>query len=67
MSVEPEKEGTERAQRKLDFAVRQICRNISAFSPEELEEMVRERLIDPQTVPPDLRTRNVRYRLGLTK
>ena len=57
----------ERTQRKLDFAVRQICRNISAFSPYELEEMVRERLIDPKVVPPELRTRYVRYRLGLTK
>jgi hypothetical protein len=65
MSVEPD--GVELIQRKLDCAVRQICRNISAFSPEELEEMVRERLLDPGTVPPDLRTRNVRYRLGLTK
>ena len=57
----------ERTQRKLDFAVRQICRNISAFSPYELEEMVRERLIDPKVVPPELRTRYVRYMLGLTK
>ena len=65
MSVEPD--DAERVQRKLDFAVRQICRNDSAFSPEELEEMVKERLIDPKTVPPELRTQNVRYRLGLTK
>lgn len=65
MSLEPD--GAEPIQRKLDFAIRQICRNISAFSPEELEEMVREKLIDPQTVPPDLRTKNVKYRLGLTK
>ena len=60
-------DGVERTQRKLDFAVRQICRNISAFSPYELEEMVRERLIDPKVVPPELRTRYVRYMLGLTK
>ena len=65
MTVEPD--GVERIQRKLDFAVRQICRNISAFSPDELEVMVREKLIDPKSVPPELRTRNVRYRLGLTK
>ena len=65
MNVEPD--GTERIRRKLDFAIRQICRNISAFSPEELEEMVREKLIDPKAVPPDLRTPNVRYKLGLTK
>ena len=65
MSVEPE--GAERTRRKLDLAVRQICRNISAFSPDDLEEMVRARLIDAKTVPPDLRTKNVRYRLGLTK
>jgi hypothetical protein len=65
MRVEPD--GDERIQRKLDFAVRQICRNISAFSPEELEEMVKERLIEPRTVPPELRTENVKCRLGLTK
>ena len=65
MDVEPD--GAERIRRKLDFAIRQICRNISAFSPEELEEMVKEKLIDPRAVPPDLRTPNVRYRLGLTK
>ena len=53
--------------RRLDCAVRQIRQNISAFSPEDLEEMVREKLIDPKAVPPDLRTPNVRYRLGLTK
>lgn len=62
-----ELDGDERIRRKLDFAVRQICRNISAFSPEELEEMVREKLIDPKAVPPELRTEGVRYRLGLTK
>ena len=60
-------DGAERVQKKLDFAVRQIYRNISAFSPEELEEMVREKLIDPKVVPPELRTSSVRYRLGLTK
>ena len=65
MSVESD--GLQRVQRKLDFALRQICRNISAFSPEELEEMVKERLIEPKTVPPELRTKNVRHRLGLTK
>ena len=65
MSVEPN--GAERIQRKLDLAVRQICRNISAFSPEDIEEMVRGRLIDAKTVPPDLRTKSVRRRLGLTK
>jgi hypothetical protein len=65
MAAEPV--SVERIQKKLDLAVRQICRNISAFSPEDLEEMVRERLIDPKTVPPDLRTLNVRYRLDLTK
>jgi hypothetical protein len=60
-------DGVEQTQRKLDLAVRQICRNISAFSPQDLEEMVKEKLIDPKIVPPDLRTENVRYRLGLTK
>jgi hypothetical protein len=60
-------DGSDALRRKLDFAVRQICRNISAFSPEELEEMVREKLIDPKAVPPELRTQGVRYRLGLTK
>ena len=65
MSVESD--GHDRVQRKLDFSLRQICRNISAFSPQELEEMVREKLIEPKTVPPELRTKNVRRRLGLTK
>ena len=60
-------DGREHFQRKLEFAVRQICRNISAFSPQDLEDMVKEKLIDPRTVPPDLRTKNVRHRLGLTK
>ena len=41
MTVEPD--GGERIQRKLDLAMRQICRNISAFSPDELEVMVREK------------------------
>ena len=62
-----ESAGVERIQRKLDFAIREISRNISAFSPQELEEMVRENLIEPKTVPPELRTSNVRYRLGLRK
>lgn len=65
MSAEPN--GTDRVLRKLDCAVRQIRRNISAFSPEELEEMVRAKLIDARTVPPDLRTPFVRHRLGLRK
>ena len=65
MSVEPD--GIEYLRQRLDFAVRQICRNVSAFSPEELEEMVRAKLIEAKTVPPELRTRNVKYRLGLTK
>ena len=65
MSVGPD--GVEPIQRKLDLAVRQICRNISAFSPEDLVEMVRGGLIEAKKVPPDLRTKNVRYRLGLTK
>ena len=60
-------DGREHFQRKLEFAVRQIRRNISAFSPQDLEDMVKEKLIDPRTVPPDLRTKNVRHRLGLTK
>jgi hypothetical protein len=29
--------------------------------------MVREKLIDPKVVPPELRTPGVRFRLGLTK
>jgi hypothetical protein len=65
MSAEPD--GDERIQRKLDCAIRQICRNISSFSPKDLEEMVREKLIDPKAIPPDLRTKNVKHRLGLTK
>ncbi len=53
--------------RKLDCAVRKIRRNISAFSPDDLEEMVRHRLIDARAVPPELRTDFVRHKLRLTK
>ena len=65
MSAEPD--GAEFVKEKLDCAVRQIRRNISAFAPEDLEEMVRQKLIDPRVVPTELRTRNVKYRLGLRK
>ena len=60
-------EDTEHLHKKLDCAVRQIHRNISAFSPEDLEEMVRQRLVDARTVPTELRTKYVRHRLGLRK
>ena len=65
MSAEPD--GVEKIRRKLDLAVRQIRRNISAFSPDDLEEMVRHRLIDAKTVPAELRTDFVRRKLGLRK
>lgn len=65
MSARPE--GAENLRRKLDCAIRQIRRNISAFSPDELEEMVRERLIDARAVPAELRTDFVRHKLGLRK
>lgn len=63
--AEPDSAGHIR--RKLDCAIGQIRRNVSAFSPNELEEMVREKLIDARTVPPDLRTDFVRRKLGLRK
>ena len=58
---------TESLRRKLGCAVSHIHRNVGAFTPNELEEMVRERLIDAATVPTELRTDYVKYKLGLTK
>ncbi len=58
---------TENLRRKLGCAVRHIHANIGAFTPNELEEIVRERLIDAKAIPAELRTDYVRYRLGLTK
>ena len=57
----------ENLRRKLGCAIRHIHANVGAFTPDELEEMVRERLIDAATVPTELRTDFVRYKLGLTK
>ncbi len=51
--------------RKLEFAVRQIHRNISAYSPDDLEEMVRYRLIEARVVPAELRIDFVRHKIGL--
>ncbi len=65
MSAEPS--SADYVRRKLNCAVCQIRRNVSAFSPAELEEMVRVKLIDATTVPPDLRTSFVRHKLGLKK
>jgi hypothetical protein len=65
MSSEPD--GVENLRRKLDLALKQIRRNISAFSPDDLEAMVRYRLIDARAVPSELRTDFVRRRLGLRK
>lgn len=62
-----ELESPEYFHRKLDCAIRQIRRNVSSFSPDDLEKMVREKLIDAKSVPPDLRTHYVRRRLGLRK
>lgn len=62
-----ERGSTEYFRQKLDCAIRQIRRNVSSFSPDDLEEMVREKLIDAKSVPPDLRTQYVRHRLGLRK
>ena len=47
--------------------VRRIRRNISAFSPEDPEDIVRHKLVEPKVVPAELRTDYVRYRLRLTK
>ena len=60
-------EGAAVLHRRLDCALRLIQRNVSAFSPIELEEMVKERLIEPKSIPADLRTEFVRRRLGLRK
>ena len=57
----------ENLRRKLVCAIRHIYANVGAFTPDELEEMVRERLIDAATVPTELRTDFVKYKLGLTK
>ena len=57
----------ENLHRRLGCAVRHIYANVGAFTPNELEEMVRERLIDAAAVPTELRTDFVRYKLGLTK
>lgn len=66
--VYAEPEGAKRVQRRLYLAAKQISRNISAFSPEELEEMVRDELIEPKTIPPDLRTYYfVRHKIWLGK
>jgi hypothetical protein len=65
MSARPD--GAENLRRKLDCAIRHIRANVGAFTPKELEEMVRERLIDAGAVPTELRTDFVRHRLGLTK
>ena len=65
MSSQPE--GTECLRKKLDCAVRHIRQNISAFSPEELEDMVRRKLIDARVVPAELRTDFVKRKLGLRK
>ena len=61
-SVELEKPG-----RKLQSAVRHIYENVAAYSPRELEQMVREKLIEAKRIPPELRTDFVRRKLGLRK
>ncbi|MDG7022960.1 MAG: hypothetical protein JRN45_00405 [Nitrososphaerota archaeon] len=57
----------ENLRRKLGCAVRHIHANVGAFTPDELEATVKERLIDAAAVPTELRTDYVRCRLGLTK
>jgi hypothetical protein len=52
---------------KLEMALNHIRANIGAFTPRELEEMVRQRLIDARVVPAELRTDFVRRRLRLRK
>ncbi len=61
MSTEPD--GLEYICRKLDLAVRHIRRNISAFSADDLEDMVRQRLIDARAIPTELRTDFMRHKL----
>ncbi len=62
-----EQDGAEEVEKKLNSAVRHIRANIGTFSPRELEDMVNERLVDARSVPPELRTDLVRYRVGLKK
>jgi hypothetical protein len=57
----------ERPGKKLESAVRHIYENVAAYSPRELEQMVREKLIDAKRIPPELRTEFVRRKLGLRK
>ena len=49
----------------LGWAVRHIRANLGAFTPEELEDMVREKLIEAKEVPAELSTDHVKWRLGL--
>ncbi len=57
----------DRPAEQLESAIRHIYQNVAAFTPMELEEMVKEKLIDARRIPPDLRTNFVRYRLGPSK
>ncbi len=57
----------EKPSRRLESAVRHIYENVAAYSPRELEQMVREKLIDAKRIPPELRTEFVRSKLGLKK
>jgi hypothetical protein len=54
-------------EKKLESAIKHIRANVGTFSSMELQGMVTERLVDARSVPPDLRTDLVRYRLGLKK
>ena len=57
----------EKPGRKLESAVRHIYENLAAYTPRELEQMVREKLIEAKRIPPELRTEFVRRKLGLRK
>jgi hypothetical protein len=48
----------------LEEAVSHIKRHLDAYSPEELEEMAFEGLIDYEDIPEDKRTEWVRSRVG---
>ncbi len=65
MNVPPD--GVEGLNKKLESATRHIHANMAAFSAKELEEMVREKLLDAREVPADLRSDFVKHRLGLRK
>lgn len=57
----------ENLRRKLGCVIKHIHANLGVFTPDELEEMVREKLIEAKEVPAELRTDYAKWRIGLSK